>query len=330
MQPVYNHVRCKSHLKVVMLRTNGRNQCNMCNSVGHMPKKKIFSPVLTFQDASQGVHVQHVSRLLLQVVSVLKSRHASYSLKEVDSCHRICLHLLRQLLRTSSPMSQPSSVASTPSLSPYPSFPSTPTPPPSAMGSLGDVPSEYRSLGQTVSNEEDDFELSYGDTILCVYDDYLVFFSEFLCSRVSQRNSECSKDTEKEDLHGIFANVCDTLILMTKLIMQFDVMSASVEGGEQPLAVPSPFPWLENLMRACQDHDKPHLALTALETLLLLVEMAVSHPQEAARHGGGGVIPAFSLLPVVACRVITPRVVEKVVLTHQFVKVGGFSIALVE
>ena len=171
-----------------------------------------------------------------------------------------------------------------------------------------------------MSNEDDNFELSYGDAILRVYDDYLVFFSEFLCNRVLCND----KDTEKEDLHGIFDNVCDTLILLTKLIMQFDVVSASIDGDEQPLAVPSPPPWLESLMKACQDCIKPHLALTALETLLLLIEMAVSHPQEAARHCGG-VIPGLS--PVVACRVITPRMVEKVVLTHQFVKVGGsFSV----
>ena len=277
----------------------------------------------------QSVHVQHVSQLLLQVVSVLKSRHSSFSLREIDSCHRICLHLLHELLRMSQSPTQPSSLASTPSLSSLPSFPPTPTPTPTptspstTMTSL-DMLTNYRSLGQVTPDEENNLLLSYGDTILQVYDDYLSFFTEFLGSRVSSNARTNHRSDTTEDLHASFSSVCSTLILLVKLILRFDTISAPMESGEQhsgplstagPPAAPLP-PWLSSLMEACRDCSKPTLTLVALETLLMLVEMATTRAYETPNQGG-----VLLLSSAIECRVITPRMAEKMVLTQQFVKV---------
>ncbi len=276
----------------------------------------------------QSVHVQHVSQLLLQIVSVLKTRHSRLSLKEIDCCHRICLHLLYELLRTSSPLSQLSSLASTPSLSSP--FPSTPTPPPSsAGGTLADIPTHYRSFGQATPDEEKDF-LSHGDTILKVYDDYLAFYSEFLASRVLSSATVGHRGDTAEDKHASFSSVCSTLILLTSLILQSDAILTITESdavgppsssaASRPLGPPTLAPWLSSLMEVCQARSSPPLALVALETLLTLVEMATTQPYEAVAPGGiPPSIPPSS--PAVEYRIITPRMVEKVVLTQQFVKV---------
>ena len=270
------------------------------------------------------VHVQHVSRLLLQIVSVLKSRHTVLSLREINSCLRICLHLLQEVFKTTLSLhssSQPSSLASTPALSPFPttpSLPSTPTPP-LTSGVAPDPPTNYRSLGQLPP----DLVLSHGDSILQTYDDYLAFFSEFVGNRVSW--SDRGKE-RSEELQVSFSRVCSTLFLMVKLVLQSGIIAASTESHLGPTSTEAPppapvAPWLGSLMGACQDGSRPMLTLHALETLLMLMEMAANQPYQAANQGGGA--PSLSL--AVECRVITPRMVNTVVLTQQFVKVCAYN-----
>ena len=191
----------------------------------------------------------------------------------------------------------------------------------SSMTSL-DVPTNYRSLGQVTPDEVANLVLSYGDTMLQVYDDYLAFFSEFLVSRVSANADVSNRPSAVKKLTASFSSACDTLILLAKLVSPEVIVSASAEGDGQDSAVPTLTPWLRSLMEACRDRSRPTLTLVALETLLMLVEMSVE-PDETKKPD-----EAWLSLPAVKCRVITPRMVDKVVLTPEFVKVRTSGVSI--
>lgn len=106
-------------------------------------------------------------------------------------------------------------------------------------------------------------------------------------------------------------------LIIRSVVTTFPTYSAEMAGEQLYLSTalgPTPS-WLHCLMAACQDRSKASLTLVALETLLRLVEMVPT--SEASRGGGGALLSA--LLPL--CKVITPKMVDEVILTQEFVKV---------
>lgn len=157
----------------------------------------------------ESVYLRHVSQLLLQAVILMKDHHGVFSLKELDLCLEICLHLLNKLLRTQ--LSQPTSLASTPST---PATPSLPRLPASTVPTLGSYP-----------NLEPDSILSL---TIHVYDNFVLFFSDFL-------EEKCIPDVASlkdsmMDLHASLSSACQSVILVNKLICRSEFVSSASEG----------------------------------------------------------------------------------------------------
>ena len=160
------------------------------------------------------MYLRHVSQLLLQVVTLMRDQHSLLSLKELDLCHEICLYLLHKLLRVQ--LSQPASLASTPS--------STPATPSSLIGRS--LASAFPTHGS--DHLESNIILSLA---IQIYDEFLLFFSNFLKDRFIPDISGL-KDSMK-DLCVSLSSSCQSLILVSRLICRSEFVSSCSEGTEK-------------------------------------------------------------------------------------------------
>ena len=137
----------------------------------------------------------------------------SLSLRDLDLCHEICLHLLSRLLKSCpSPSSQPSSLASTPS---------TPVPPSGSTRSLGSTPLvlPLANLMEPLSS-----------LTVQIYDAYLAFFSEFLEERFMPEVTGLKYSVKQQQVS--FASACHAVLLVSQLIHKADVASEGKEKSE--------------------------------------------------------------------------------------------------
>ncbi len=169
-----------------------------------------------FQDSSQHVHLKRICHLLQQLVSTMKSHLPLFSLEALHCCHGACLHLLNDLLRTSS--SQPSSLASTPT-TPSPATPST------AGHSLPGAWPVQEPCAQSLSQELCAVLSSEGLNVFEICSKFLSFFASFLESRVIADGVCC-----RNSLQRCFSSGCQALILVAKLISKSEVVEGFLEG----------------------------------------------------------------------------------------------------
>ena len=261
------------------------------------------------QDSVDSVHLWHVSQLLLQLVSLMRTHQPVFSLPELDLCHEVCLHLLNKLLQAQ--VSQPASLATTPITPATPSL---------------QLPGQ--SLASVVTGPDsvclEPEVLSLREMTVKIYDDFLCFFSEFVQERVMAGG--VGDSTSSGELYGTFCSACQAVVVTNKLMhtskMLEDSGSASDRGDAEkqtrPSAAtlsPAPWPWLRDLMGVCQDGRRPSLTLVALETLLRLVEIVRQGATPTpARHGTH---PPHD----VQSRVLLASMVDSAILTQEFVKV---------
>ncbi len=166
------------------------------------------------------VHVQHISQLLVQLTFIMKTHQPSFSLKELNTCHKICLCLLSDLLQMSSSSSQSSSLAPTPVTTPASTPASTPVSTPSDTG-------RGLNLGSAAKKSSPEISLSSEEVMFKIYEDYMVFFSSFLDSRVILDSAHPPKF---KDVHQVFTSSCQALVLIAKLISKSEIAVYPLEG----------------------------------------------------------------------------------------------------
>jgi hypothetical protein len=169
-------------------------------------------PSLPLQDSSEHVYIGHISQLLLQLMSAMKSYLIIFSLHELERSYDVCLHLLASLLK----FSQPSSLVSTPATTP--STPSTP--------SAGQPMSLARPIQEPATQSSNQEILSMEKLRFKICSSFLSSFTLFLETRVIPSAAHHTKD-----LHRSLSSACKTLVLVAKLISMTEAVDNSI--GEQ-------------------------------------------------------------------------------------------------
>lgn len=157
------------------------------------------------------MHLGHISHLLLQLVSAMKSHLPAFSLHQLGCSHDVCLHLLTELLKSP----QPSSLASTPS---------TPT----MSSSVGRPLSLDRASREPGTKTHGKEVLSSEELRFDICNTFLSFFSTFLETRFIP--DDAHHRYSAKELHRSFSSACQALVLVAKLMSKSKAVVGSSQG----------------------------------------------------------------------------------------------------